>query len=77
MHSRVCVAGSIQYGNKAERPEPPGNGRRRVHALLLEFYDVLGAGFFAPSNPHDLHVQLQTAVDILGLLTCPKTVAAA
>jgi hypothetical protein len=23
MHSRVCVAVSIQYGNKAERPEPP------------------------------------------------------
>ena len=32
-------------------------------------------GFFHPKNPGDLHTQLQTAHDMLELLTCKKSIA--
>ena len=44
-----------------------------VDESTLEYYSK--QGYFAPSNPHDLRVQLQTALDILELLTCPQSIA--
>ena len=46
-----------------------------VDESTLEYYTK--QGYFAPSNPHDLRVQLQTSVDMLQLLTCPGSIAAA
>ena len=42
-----------------------------VDETTLEYYSK--QGFFAPSNPDDLRVQLQTTVDMLELLTCPMS----
>ena len=39
----------------------------------MEYYSK--QGYFAPSNPHDLRVQRQTALDMLELLTCPQSIA--
>ena len=41
----------------------------------IEFYAK--QGFFHPKNPHDMRIQLQTAHDMLELLTCKGTIAAA
>jgi hypothetical protein len=44
-----------------------------VDAATLEFY--LKQGFYTPKTPHNLRVQLQTALDMLELLTCDGTIA--
>ena len=44
-----------------------------VDEATLEFY--MKQGFYMPKNPHDLRVQLQTALDMLELLTCDGTIA--
>jgi hypothetical protein len=44
-----------------------------VDEATLEFYAK--QGFYTPSTPHDLRVQLQTALDMLELLTCDGTIA--
>lgn len=44
-----------------------------VDEATLEFY--MKQGFYTPNTPHDLRVQLQTALDMLELLTCDGTIA--
>ena len=44
-----------------------------VDEATLEFY--LKQGFYTPKTPNDLRVQLQTALDMLELLTCDGTIA--
>ena len=44
-----------------------------VDEATLEFYAK--QGFYTPQSPHDLRVQLQTALDMLELLTCDGTIA--
>ena len=54
-------------------------------ARLREYFDLdveddtiayyAKQGFFHPKNPGDLHTQLQTAHDMLELLTCKKSIA--
>jgi hypothetical protein len=44
-----------------------------VDESTLEFY--MKQGFYTPNTPHDLRVQLQTAHDMLELLTCDGTIA--
>jgi hypothetical protein len=43
-----------------------------VDETTLEYYAK--QGFFTPTNPHDLRVQLQTALSMLELLTCPNSI---
>ena len=44
-----------------------------VAEATLEFH--LKQGFYTPKTPHDLRVQLQTALNMLELLTCDGTIA--
>jgi hypothetical protein len=54
-------------------------------ATLREYFDLdvedatiayyAKQGFFHPTNPHDLRIQLETAMEMLELLTCPNSVA--
>ncbi len=44
-----------------------------VDETTLDFYAK--QGFYTPKTPHDLRVQLQTALDMLELLTCDGTIA--
>ncbi|KAI2496586.1 hypothetical protein MHU86_17914 [Fragilaria crotonensis] len=44
-----------------------------VDEATLEFY--MKQGFYTPNTPNDLRVQLQTALDMLELLTCDGTIA--
>ena len=54
-------------------------------ATLREYFDMdvedatiayyAKQGFFHPTNPHDLRIQLETAMEMLELLTCPKSIA--
>jgi hypothetical protein len=44
-----------------------------VDEATLEFYAK--QGFYTPKTPNDLRVQLQTALDMLELLTCDGTIA--
>jgi hypothetical protein len=44
-----------------------------VSESTLEFY--MKQGFYTPSSPTDLRIQLQTALDMLELLTCDGTIA--
>ena len=44
-----------------------------VDESTLAFY--MKQGFYTPKSPHDLRVQLQTALDMLELLTCDGTIA--
>jgi hypothetical protein len=54
-------------------------------ARLQEYFDMdveddtiayyAKQGYFHPKNPSDLRIQLQTAHDILELLTCKKSIA--
>jgi hypothetical protein len=44
-----------------------------VSEATLEFY--MKQGFYTPSSPSDLRIQLQTALDMLELLTCDGTIA--
>ena len=44
-----------------------------VAESTLEFY--MKQGFYTPSSPSDLRIQLQTALDMLELLTCDGTIA--
>ena len=44
-----------------------------VDETTLEYYAK--QGFFTPTNPHDLRVQLQTALSMLELLTCANSIA--
>ncbi len=44
-----------------------------VDEATLEFY--MKQGFYTPNTPHDLQVQLRTALDMLELLTCDDTIA--
>jgi hypothetical protein len=44
-----------------------------VDEATLEFYAK--QGFYTPSTPHDLRVQLQTALNMLELLRCDGTIA--
>jgi hypothetical protein len=54
-------------------------------ATLREYFDMdvedatiaNGAkqGFFHPTNPHDLRIQLETSIKMLELLTCPNSIA--
>ena len=39
----------------------------------LDFY--MKQGFYTPTNPNDLRIQLQTTLDMLELLTCDDTIA--
>ena len=54
----------------------PTRGGRRSVALeesTLEYY--MKQGYYTPSTPNDLRIQLQTALDMLQLLTCDGTIA--
>jgi hypothetical protein len=44
-----------------------------VEESTLEYY--MKQGYYTPSTPNDLRVQLQTALDMLQLLTCDGTIA--
>ena len=44
-----------------------------VEESTLEYY--LKQGYYTPSTPNDLRIQLQTALDMLQLLTCDGTIA--
>ena len=44
-----------------------------VDEATLDFY--MKQGFYTPTNPNDLRVQLQTALDMLELLSCDDTIA--
>jgi hypothetical protein len=44
-----------------------------VEESTLDYY--LKQGYYTPSNPNDLRIQLQTALDMLELLTCDGTIA--
>jgi hypothetical protein len=44
-----------------------------VDEATLKYYAK--QGYFFPTNPHDLRVQLQAALAMLELLTCPKSIA--
>ncbi len=44
-----------------------------VDEATLEFYTK--QGFYIPQTPHNLRAQLQTALDILQLLTCDVNIA--
>ncbi|KAI2507375.1 hypothetical protein MHU86_7095 [Fragilaria crotonensis] len=44
-----------------------------VDESTLAFY--MKQGFYTPSNPNDLRIQLKTALDTLELLTCDGTIA--
>ena len=44
-----------------------------VDETTLEYYTK--TGYFTPANPHDLPVQLQTALAMLKLLTCKNSIA--
>lgn len=44
-----------------------------VEESTLEYY--MKQGFYTPSTPNDLRIQLQTALDMLELLTCDGTIA--
>ena len=44
-----------------------------VEDETIEFYAK--QGFFHPTNQHDLRIQLQTALDMLELLTCKNSIA--
>jgi hypothetical protein len=54
-------------------------------ATLREYFDLdvedttiayyAKQGFFHPTNPHDLRIQLEAAMEMLELLTCPNSIA--
>ena len=44
-----------------------------VEESTLEYY--MKQGYYTPSTPNDLRIQLQTALDMLQLLTCDSTIA--
>ena len=44
-----------------------------VEESTLEYY--MKQGYYTPSTPNDLRIQLQTALDMLQLLTCDGTIA--
>ena len=44
-----------------------------VEDVTVTFYAK--QGFFHPTNSHDLRIQLETALEMLELVTCPRLIA--
>lgn len=67
--------------------EVDGKAFDKNTARLREYFDLdveddtiayyAKQGFFHPKNPNDLHTQLQTAHDMLEILTCKKSISTA